>query len=411
MKRYILALMALTLILTFSACAKKTGDLGTSLPTDAADGERESNSNKGKTGDDGETAKPNKSKTKSSDPGYAEENPAFGKGRNTEGYKKSDVGNINYDNFLKLEGGMTVEQVQEILATDTVETSDSSGGAYHRFYNDKRELTKITVFFEDGKLKDVDYSDYYRLCVPSADISMAKFKQLSRDMKLDEIKSILGKDFYKQQFMIYSGGRTSELFVWFNDDGQIDVWADTNGDVSMISQGGLSDIPDNRTAYPILTDKQIVDNFSKVEMGVSYEQLEKQFNNFIPLEQSEIYEDGIEDWYSFRRFVDASIYASFYFNNGKLYQKNFYGYPVDLMPAADKDAAEAVTPGMDYDEVKSLIGVDGYMTIESSSGDDSYRRGRKEYVWKLPDINENAYIQITFTEGKIEDDYGIYIYE
>lgn len=423
MKRHMTAItVILAILLALAACAKNADGDVTPTPTESeaplktAKPSKSDKSSKSKNDDENEDADLGDADSEDTDSGnkgsgYAEEDYIYGKGRNTKGYTKTDAKNINYTNFLKLTAGMSIEKVKEILVTDTFEVSDSaSGGVRGEFYSDERKLTNITVYFEDGKLKDAQFNDDYRLCIPSADISMDKFKQLDGHMTFDEIQAVLGNDFYIRRFVLNSGNDVDEYISWFNDEGEIRLLRYPDGKIWLLSQNGLSYTPDNRTAYPELTDKQVMDNFSKVKMGINYEQLEKQFNNYIPLRQTELNYGDTLDIYEFKRYGSEFISITFYFHDHRLYKKEFSQYPLDLIPKADIEKANKLKEGMNYDEVKDVIGVDGYKILETAKDDYTYDKFEEKYAWRLSNKNDSDYMTVEFTDGKIEDEWAIYIY-
>lgn len=252
MKKYITAvILILTMLLSVTACSDRTND---NSPVSSVELEKllrlKSDGETPASDEDGEETDLEEEDSGDSASDYEEEDVEYVKRSDTDSYTKSDAKNINYDNFLKLKAGMTSEEVKAILVADTYKVDKYGDRVCGYFYNDESRLTNINTEFRHGKLVEASYGDYYRLCVKPSDISIDKFEllderhdesiMLDESMTFDEVVAVLGESFYKESFAINYAGETKESFVWFNDEGEITVYTDSDGNVASIFEFDLS---------------------------------------------------------------------------------------------------------------------------------------------------------------------------
>jgi len=326
------------------------------------------------------------------EPGYAEMPESYGKSRNLNHYTVSDAGDATYENFLKLKPNMSLSDVKALFP----------GVKADEYFKDKWVITsaatEIGIFITNDKLLSADYHDDYRVCVNESDISMAKFQQLDIGMTLDEIKAILGANGYISQI---GGAITSDgkEVTWFSEAGEITAVFNKNDKGLGFAQYGLQYKEDARAQYPVLTERQLLDNFAGAALDITYDELEKQMNNYIPLKYTTVNmnHSNVEDHYEFNRTNEdgVGLTLDFVFDDGKLSDKNAVYVPMSLMPATDVESANKVKEDMSYDEVKALLG-EGYETEERYDPDGSVQ---KVYQWKLP--GRNNFVVVTISDGKV----------
>ena len=346
--------------------------------------------------------------------GYAEMPESYGKSRNTEGYSVEDAGRVNYANFLKLEIGMSPEDVKAILKMEESHFSEIDESEFSMsFYTTiddsvVHNLPWIYTSFKDNQLRSTAYDDYYRLCVEPENISLEKFQKLKIGMSLQSAEEILGRSYYKNR--VYDSDFQTNAFTWFNDEGEITVCFDPERGAFSFEQSGFQYTPDRRKEYPELSDQQVLENFAGVALGITYEELEKQFNNYIPLKKTSVYSDIIDDDYYFSRDSGERLGIYFEFRDGILEEKWFISYPTALMPKVKASDAKEIGAGMTYEQVRRILKADGYKIIESIQ---TYNEGEKlyeEYIWKLSGKNKYDYARLKFTDGIIKSKDDIFIY-
>jgi len=336
---------------------------------------------------------------------YAQMPGAYGKSRNRYGYTVSDARGVTYENFLKIELDMSLSDVEAILSDADADSYEYSN--YESWTFDSGP-TWIRVEITKGKVTGAQYRDDNRVCVDTSDISMDKFLRLKESMTIDEVKGILGENFYKSRISSTQRADAYRL-IWFSEDGEIEILFNTADRVTAYAQYGLQLFPDTRMKYGVLTTQQLLDNFTKVEMDIDYAELERQMDNYIPLYYSTVnlnFRDNAS-YYKFQRDEGYSyITIGFRFEDGKLYDKEFTGIPAKFLPKTDAASAKLVKVGMTYSEVKEILG-EGYMYSVTAV---PRREVEEEYQWSLPG-SDYSYVTIRFVDGIIPYESSIYIYD
>lgn len=104
-------------------------------------------------------------------------------------------GSLSYDNFKKLDFGMSYDEVKGILGSDGEETSSSQVGKYESktFVWKGGKSERISVSFRNDELRFANQgglTDYSG----DADVTKAKFDQIKTGMSYDEVKDLIGSD-------------------------------------------------------------------------------------------------------------------------------------------------------------------------------------------------------------------------
>ena len=332
---------------------------------------------------------------------YADMPGPYGKSRNIRDYRVSDARDVTHENFLKLEVGMRLSDVKDIIKDAVIESTEYKDYTAWTFDG---VATRISVDIKGGKLFWASYRDNYRICVDTSDISMAKFLKLVEGMSIDEVMGILGGNYMKRAF----GGSNradSSRYVWFSDEGEIEVVFNASDRVSAFMQEGLQYVPDSRAKHGALTDRQLMDNFAKVATGTDRDDLERLMGNYVPLFYTMVNLNyrNVVDMYKFDRRGDYDgIWLEFEFEDGLLFGKEAKKVPKALLPATDVASAERIAVGMAYSDVKAIVG-EGFMSREYES---TYGSREEDYMWKLPG-DESNYLKVTFNDGKIT--HNVYI--
>jgi len=332
---------------------------------------------------------------------YAEMPGPYGKSRNTRDYRIGDARDVTHENFLKLEVGMSLSDVKEIIEDAVVESSEYKDYTAWTFDG---IATRICVDIKGGKLFWASYRDDYRICVDASDISMEKFLRLEEGMSIDEVKGILGGNHMRRTI----GGTNradSSRYVWFSDEGEIEVVFNASERVSAFMQEGLQYVPDSRAKHGPLTDLQLMENFAKFSTGTDSAELETLMGNYVPLFYTMVNLNyrNVVDFYKFdRRSGYDGIWLEFEFEDGKLFGKEAKKVPKALLPGTDVPSAETLKAGMTYSDVRGIVG-DGFMSREYVT---TYGSREEDYMWKLPGDEAN-YLKVTFNDGKIT--YDVYI--
>ena len=344
--------------------------------------------------------------------GYAEMVTSFGKSRNERGYTINDARDVTYENYLKLDFDMNPAEVRAIFEDSEKSTSEKDNVISGMSFSSK--ATNIYAYFEDEKLYRSSFSDDYRICMEETNLSIEQFKQLKLGMTLAEAEGVLGKA-YKNRFSrtIYSSGPSDDTdYLWFSDEAIIRISLDSDYKISSISQQGLQYLPDGRKDYPQLSIPEILDHFTQVEMGIGFAELYKQMNNYIPLHETNIRSSfgGIvsEDTFSYKR--DDGINIDFYFVGGELINKDAsYCETWALsLKTVDKSDAQTLKRFMSYEDVVDALGAQGVLVEVRVGYDDGDIY--ETYMWNLPG-DDYTYLEVTFLDGVIEDNYDISIYD
>jgi len=331
---------------------------------------------------------------------YAEMPKTYGEARNLLGYTILDAKDVTYDNFLKLEVGMSLSDIMDILS----DTKPNQSEYLPYLWKFSSNPTVISVEIDDDKVTKAEFLDPFRICVDPADISMSAFLQIKIRMPLDDVTGLLGGNYFISAISAKSAEATT--LTWYCNEGEIKVIFNTSNLVTTCMQTGFQLYPDARMNYDVLTNRQILDNFQKVSLGITYPELEELMENYVPLCKTEANSDrngGTEETYEFKRgFRSNGMSLRFEFQNGILYAASSRSTPNSLLTTTDLSSALQIEKGMSYSEVVEILG-EGYR-IRVSAG---YRGSvNEEYKWLLPGDYYN--IQLTFEDGFVY--YEPYIY-
>ena len=166
-------------------------------------------------------------------------------GGNSEG-ETSDVSNssvgsikedskINYDNFTKINMGLTYEEVIALIGEGTEQTSSEISGIKTVIYQwNGNGLSNMNVTIQNdivtGKaqlgLKDMD-----------AKITLDKYNEVKEGMTYDEVESILGEGQVLSQTKIMD--MESIMYDWINKDGSNSNLTFSGGTLQIKSQFNL----------------------------------------------------------------------------------------------------------------------------------------------------------------------------
>jgi len=340
--------------------------------------------------------------------GYAKMPGPYGKSRNKNGYSADCARDVTYYNFLKLEVGMSLEDVKEIISDAETEAIKYSDMTWWMFDSGP---TRIRVEIVDGELVEAIYHDDYRIFVDASDIdlNMDMFRRLEKGMSVDDVKGILGESFFKKSFSAMSRSDASRL-AWFCEEGEIEVIFDYSGKVAAFMQEGLQYVPDSRMKYEILTDRQIMESFKRIDIGTSSSDLESLMGNYVPLSHSTVNLNFRRevDLYRFdRRDGNGGICVEFEFEDGKLFRKEFISLPKTLLPETDLSSAERIRAGMTYSRVSAILG-EGFKLREEKG----FSGHEEKYSWNLPGGDEFlwSYLEIQFLNGAIPSEVYINLF-
>ena len=333
---------------------------------------------------------------------YAAMPKTYGEARNLLGYTILDARDVTYENFLKLELGMSLSDVMDILSDAETDSYDYtfSNSTQWRFSSNP---TSISVEINDDTVVNAQFRDPFRLCVDPADIGMSMFLQIEAGMSLNEVEDLLGGDFFVSAISAESTEATS--LTCYSDEGEITVIFNTQKIVTAFTQAGFQLYPDARMNYDVLTNRQILDNFQKVSLGITYPELEALMENYIPLYETEvnIILEGKREVYNFARgHYDDRMYLSFTFRDGMLEKAESWFTPESLLTTTDLSSALKIGEGMSYSEVVEILGEGYRIGVESSFAGGVF----EDYKWLLPGEYNN--IQVTFEDGFVC--YEPYIY-
>ena len=333
---------------------------------------------------------------------YAAMPKTYGAARNLLGYTILDARDVTYENFLKLEIGMSLSEVKGILSDSEAYSSDYDVLDY-TFWQFSSNPTNISVEISDDKVVEAEFHDPFRVFVVPADISMSVFLQIKDSMTLDEVEDLLGGDSFVSAIRDRSTSATS--LTWYSDEGEITVVFNDLNRVTAFMQAGFQLYPDARMNYDVLTNRQILDNFQKVSLGITYPELEALMENYIPLYETEvnIIMNRKREYYEFTRgHYDDAMRLRFTFYDGMLSYAYSSGTSKSLLTTTDYSSALKIGEGMSYSEVVEILG-EGYRISVDSSYDGNLR---EEYKWLLP--GEYYYTSIQFEDGFVCHEPYIY---
>ena len=326
---------------------------------------------------------------------YATMPGSYGKSRNVYGYTINDTKGVTYDNFMKLEIGMSLSDVRSLFPdADTA----SSEYTYYTEWTFRSNVTTIYVAVDDGKVKEASYYDSYRICVDSADVLISEFMRLEVGMTFDEVIDLMGGDFFVCSISSYSNLDATRL-TWFNDGGEITVVFDSSNKVSAFMEAGFQQCPDMRFDYYVLTNQQLLENFQKIRTGIDYFELMSLMECYIPLFEASVNMNfaGTLARYEFTRSDgdDNQISIKFRFEDAKLVNADIYTIPDSLLTMTDSASAQQIRERMSYSEVIGILGESYCVEVDAR-----YGKVWECYKWDLPGYFN--YIRVQFTDGIVD---------
>ena len=341
-----------------------------------------------------------------SEDNYAAMPEPYGASRNRRNFTRSDARGVTQENFQKLKAGMSATEAKEILS-DAEFSTETSGSL--EFWYFKSEPTTIRISVTDGIMDNATYTDSYRVCVTTSDISIDKYLKLEQGIYFDDVLTILGDNYYKKSITMPSNWLPEAAQLnWFSEEGEIMVFFNENGKVLAFAQTGLQYLPDSRFKYDVLSDAQILENFNNVPMDIDYRKLLDLMDNYIPLYFTSTNGSDAEilDRYVFSRYneKDERFSIDFNFRDGKLFEKHIEKIPDQLVPKISMSDAKKIDHGMSYNDLKGLVGEGVKVRVEVTK----YNDLEEEYLWLVPDEQNPGYYDIV--SARLDDGYVGWIY-
>ncbi len=279
-----------------------------------------------------------------------------------------DNSGVNYENFLNINENMKIDEIIELLKGDPVITYSENGIKYYTF-NDL-----ISVSYDNTGSLIYKFIDEKKIEYPSsAKASFHAFLVIVQGMNIKDVETIIGsKGLLVRQVFIdkdnslgYKNGYSWILDADIREDGRLIFLTDDKDQlVSAISMG------DEISEY----EENIFDIINRIELGMSLQDVEAIIGHRGLIFKSSSIDTFAED------FTCSSMDIRCYFNldyrlstirvetiNPNLFESN----------SPDSNKINEIRNGMSYDEVKAILGSDGYLCNKMSYG--------KGYIWIFDD--------------------------
>ncbi|WP_286904401.1 DUF3862 domain-containing protein [Clostridium sp. UBA1652] len=144
-------------------------------------------------------------------------------------------GKISYDNFLKINMGMSYDEVKAILGEGEEKSSSEAGGLKTTMYAWKGDgLTSINITIQNDITKT---KSQLGLVSSKADVNMDKYNKVNNGMSYDEVKGILDEGVLISEGKIMNSDST--MYSWVNKNGSNMNVTFSDGKVSSKSQLSL----------------------------------------------------------------------------------------------------------------------------------------------------------------------------
>lgn len=129
--------------------------------------------------------------------------------------KSQTKSNINYENFLAIEMGLTLDDVVALLGKEgTEDTSSEIAGMSTAMYSWSEGLSNMNVTVQDGIIIG---KAQVGLKEASADVDMEKYNNIKNGMSLSEVQDILGEGELTSDTKIMN--MESSMYSWINSFG------------------------------------------------------------------------------------------------------------------------------------------------------------------------------------------------
>lgn len=142
---------------------------------------------------------------------------------------------ITYDNFLKINMGMSYDEVKAIIGEGEEKSSSEAGGIKTTMYSWKGDgLTSINITIQNDITKT---KSQLGLVSSKADVNMDKYNKINNGMSYDEVKGILDEGALTSESKIMNSD--SVMYSWVNKNGSNMNVTFSDGKVSSKSQLNL----------------------------------------------------------------------------------------------------------------------------------------------------------------------------
>lgn len=145
---------------------------------------------------------------------------------------RADPAGLTLEKFDEIKVGMKYEEVVKILGSAGVETnsSGSAGNKYSSYKWEGKDYARITASFKNGELQSKNHSNVLSTnsTATKADVTMAKYDQITTGMTLADVEKIIGapglqtsnsvSSTYKNTGYRWDGDKNARISVILKDD-------------------------------------------------------------------------------------------------------------------------------------------------------------------------------------------------
>jgi|GEM_PF-6686005 len=287
---------------------------------------------------------------------------------------------VNYENFTKITSTSSLDDVKKLFKVNPKKS----------LFRDSETLTQytfaniISVTYDDGALIDkiidssfVDFPSFV------SNVKFLEFQKLRSKMELKDIeeafnsKGMLTESTYKSVEGYFFAG---DSYTWPTDKTSSSrnsyIICDFDSDNNLVRAQNYDPkiLPDSSS---VNIDKDITDKFDAVHLGMSYEEIESSFNSKLTLGNIGLPDNYISNYYYNFRNGDVVFLFD---ENKKVFAKwiSSATYAFYDTNAQDSRKIKELRQGMSYNEIKDIIGSDGYLCYE-------YYEDIKGYIWVFDD--------------------------
>ncbi|MCL2323184.1 MAG: hypothetical protein FWC47_13915 [Oscillospiraceae bacterium] len=310
--------------------------------------------------------------------------------------------NINYDNFLKITSTSTLDDVKRLL-----NSSPASGPLSNSTTLTEYSFGDIIIVTYDntGTLIDkIIDSSFVTFPNSVANVTFDEFQQLKPNMPLKDIQTLfksnglLTESTYKDVEGYFFAGDSYTWPTGNNPSANNYVICDFDNNSNLIRAVNYDKkLTQNTTSNEDLT-KDGVNKFDAVNMGMPFDDVKSSFGPDILMKSIGLPSNYMSIYYY--SYNNATITFVFDKSN-KVIEKlisstdyNFYD-----VNANNSENVNNIKKNMTYNDVKNIIGSDGYLCSEDCFNSDNYTVSEnytvmsKSYIWIFDD---NSGIQIDF---------------
>lgn len=134
---------------------------------------------------------------------------------NTSSLPSANDSPVNYDNFVKIDLGMSYDEVKEILGEGKLDTESKRGDITTQLYSWRgKGLSNVSVIFQNNAVTN---KSQFKLQDMDAGLTLEKYDQVQKGMSYEEVKNLIGEGQVSSQGKAIN--KETIMYEYLNKDG------------------------------------------------------------------------------------------------------------------------------------------------------------------------------------------------